>query len=274
MKFLKKRPAKIKAFFGSSPPRSEISPEYLELKNLYPIVPATDTDRSWWQNMKSHFTLEEKIHRDGKIRKEEHSTMKYCPGVFDFTNCGYIVPFFCDMIFYVGEDRTITWNIPEWMPPATVSIHEKEQMDSCPIAHGKNTGEAILKVNSPWYWETPKGWSTLITKPFYNYANDFDICPGIIDSDLDNLSNHKLNAFLRFNVIGEEIIFRAGQPLMQLIPFERQNTKLTITDKPDEKSQKIIDQAHARWNSTFTDNPETNGITLLNFRDPKNKNYK
>ena len=83
-----------------------------------------------------------------------------------------------------------------------------------------------------------------------------------------------LNAFLRFNVIGEEIIFRAGQPLMQLIPFERQNTKLTITDKPDEKSQKIIDQAHARWNSTFTDNPETNGITLLNFRDPKNKNYK
>ena len=274
MKFLKKRPAKIKAFFGSSPPRPEISPDYLEFKNLYPIVPATDTDRSWWQNMKSHFTLEEKIHRDGKIRKEEHSTMKYCPGVFDFTNCGYIVPFFCDMIFYVGEDRTITWNIPEWMPPATVSIHEKEQMDSCPIAHGKNTGEAILKVNSPWYWETPKGWSTLITKPFYNYANDFDICPGIIDSDLDNLSNHQLNAFLRFNVIGEEIVFRAGQPLMQLIPFERQNTKLTITDKPDEKSQKIIDRGHARWKSTFSDNPETNGITLLNFRDPKNKNYK
>jgi hypothetical protein len=265
-----KRSAKIKASFGGLLPASA---EYLELQNLYPIVPATEIDRSWWKNMKSYYTIEAPIHGDRKTRKEELSTMKYCPGVYDFSNAGYIVPCFCDMIFYVGEDQTITWKIPDWIPPTIIGIHQKEQIDSCPIAHGKNTGDAIVKISTPWYWETPKGWSTLVTKPFYNYANDFDICPGIVDSDLDNMSNHQLNAFLRFNLTGEEIVFRAGQPLMQLIPFERQNTKLTITAKPDEKQQKICSREIAATNSRFSDNPDKNGITLLNFRDTKNKNY-
>ena len=149
----------------------------------------------------------------------------------------------------------------------------QEQLDSCPISHGKNVGSGVVKVLTPWYWETPKGWSTLIVKPFYNYANDFDVCPGIIDSDLDNMANHLIHVFLRLNVIEKEIVFRAGQPLCQLIPFERQNTKLTITTKQSKESKKMIRRDTAKMISTFPDNLQEGGESLMNYRDPSTKKY-
>ena len=272
MKILK-RPAKIKASFGIG--YSPLAPleDFLELQKLFPIVPATEADRSWWQKMKTHFFVEQQISQDGKTKQEKINTMKYCPGVFDFSNCGYIVPCLHDMNFYVSKDQEISWELPGWIPQGWVSIHTQHQIDSCPISHGKNTGEGIIKVTTPWYWETPKGWSTIIAKPFYNYSNDFDVCPGILDTDLNNRSNHLIKVFLRFNVVDKEIVFRAGQPLCQLIPFERQNTKLTITEEPSKEAKKVIKQGLAIGYSRFQDNPEQNGITLLNFRDPSTKKY-
>ena len=272
MKILK-RPAKIKASFSMVPQPFPPPEHFLELQKLFPIVPATETDKSWWQEMKSYFTMEKQISQDGATKQEKINTMKYCPGVFDFTNCGYIVPCLHDMSFYVNKDQEISWDTPGWIPKSWIGYHMQEQLDSCPISHGKNVGSGVVKVLTPWYWETPKGWSTLIVKPFYNYANDFDVCPGIIDSDLDNRSNHLINVFLRFNVIDKEIVFRAGQPLCQLIPFERQNTKLTITEEPSEEAKKHIKRGLATGYSRFQDNPEQKGITLLNYRDPSTKKY-
>ena len=274
MKILK-RPAKIKASFGMELRGNSGSgyQQLVELQKLYPIIPATDTDRSWWKNMKTHIFAKRQVTEEGKIIQEKANTMKYCPGIFDFSNCGYIVPCLHDMMFYISKDQKISWDLPGWIPKGWVSLHMQHQIDSCPISDGKNTGAGIIKVITPWYWETPKGWSTIITKPFYNYSNDFDVCPGILDSDLDNMSNHLIHVFLRFNVVDKEIMFRAGQPLCQLIPFERQNTKLTITEEPDEKGKKIIKRGLAIRYSRFPNNPDINGITLLNYRDPSTKKY-
>ena len=58
------------------------------------------------------------------------------------------------------------------------------------------------------------------------YSNDFDVCPGVLDSDLDRNSNNSINAMIRFNVRNKVIHIKAGQPLIQLIPFKRTNWKL------------------------------------------------
>ena len=100
------------------------------------------------------------------------------------------------------------------------------------------------------------------------------MCPGIIDSDLDKRSNHLINVFLRFNVVEKEIVFRAGQPLCQLIPFERQNTKLTISEEPSKKVKKTIIKDLAAGMCRFPNNPEATGISLLDYRDPSTKKYK
>ena len=268
MKFFN-RPAKIKASFGMTIPGSGY--EHLkELQNLYPIVPAADSDRNWCKDMKKTYL------KRTEEREFENNTMKYCPGVYDFSNAGYIVPCLFDMKFYVhSENGAVEWEIPEGIPNAWVHAHDKEQVDSCPIAHGKNTGDHIIKVTTPWFWETPKGWSTIMTKPFYNYSNDFDVCPGIIDSDLNHMSNHLINVFLRFNVTDKKIIFDAGQPLCQLIPFERQNTKLIHTEQPDKKEITLIERSLTRRQSTFSDSPNARtGKSLLDYRDPSTKKYK
>ena len=147
MKFFNRTP-EIKASFGMTIDGSGYE-DLAVLQQLYPIVPATDSDRSW--------------HKSMKTRTESGGpTMKFCPGVYDFSNAGYIVPCLWDMRFYVnGEDKGISWETPKSIPPRWIMTHEKEQLDSCPIAHGKNTGNDIVKVTTPWYWETPKGWSTI-----------------------------------------------------------------------------------------------------------------
>ena len=267
MKFFD-RPAKIKASFGTTLKGSEYE-DLSELQHIYPIIPAARSEKGWWDKMKKHFFIEQWGRPDYK-----EPTMKYCPGVFDYTNCGYIVPCLFDMNFIVrGEDQNIMWQIPEGIPQKWIMSHDQRQVDSCPIAHGKNTGLGVVKVTTPWWWETPKGWRTIITKPFYNYSNDFDVCPGILDTDLPHLSNHLINVFLRFNVVDKDIIFRAGQPLCQLIPFKRQNTKLILTDEPNEKSKKLIREGFVRRKSRFTDNPNVTGKTLLKHRDPSTKKY-
>jgi hypothetical protein len=272
MKILK-RPAKIKATFKKINRSGSHYEQYLELLKLYPIVPATAADRSWWKNMKARYFVNRQITKDGISKQQGMSTMKYCPGIFDFSNCGYIVPCLHDIKFYISKDKKVSWQIPKWLPQEWIEAHDKREVDSCPINHGKITAGVIIKVITPWFWETPKGWSTIITKPFYNYSNDFDVCPGIIDSDLDNSSNHTINVFLRFNVVDKEIIFRAGQPLCQLIPFERQNTKLTITDVPSKKAQKMMQRDMAKSMSKFPDNPERTGPALMNYRDTSTKKY-
>ena len=83
-----------------------------------------------------------------------------------------------------------------------------------------------MKLLSPWYISTPKGTSLIVCKPFYHYSNDFDVCPGVLDSDMDGVNNQTINAFIRFNVKNKVIHIKAGQPLIQLIPFKRTNWKL------------------------------------------------
>ena len=152
-------------------------------------------------------------------------TIKYCPGVIDFTNYGYIVPAWQDFQFWVNDDGQVEWIVPPRMRQiSNIFMHGAEQVDTCPILD--NTASYILKLSSPWYISTPKGTSLVMCKPFYHYSNDFDVCPGVLDSDIDRASNKMINAFIRFNVRNKIIHIKAGQPLLQLIPFKRTNWKL------------------------------------------------
>jgi hypothetical protein len=194
------------------------------LKNIcdvYPIISAKKTEKSWWKKMKAQYDILTK-----KNLKIKGSTIKYCPGIFDFTNYGYIIPAWQDFRFWVDDDGQIEIQEPITMQPINnINAHIQEQIDTCPILD--DSAQYILKLTSPWLISTPKGTSLIICKPFYHYSNDFDICPGVLDSDMESLlPNNTINAMIRFNVKNKEIYIKAGQPLIQLIPFKRTNWKL------------------------------------------------
>jgi len=195
---------------------------YKSICDIYPIVPAKKIEKSWWKLMKTHF---ETIIGSRTELKAKGATLKYCPGIQDFTNYGYIVPAWQDFQFWVDNDGGVEWVVPPKMRQIyNVFAHGTEQVDTCPVLG--DTAQCILKLISPWFMSTPKGTSLVFCKPFYHYGNDFDVCPGVLDSDIDRVANKLVNIFIRFNVKNKVIHIKAGQPLMQIIPFKRTNWKL------------------------------------------------
>ena len=184
--------------------------ELRHICDVYPIVPAKKIEKSWWKIMKIHFDIF--LSNTRKEFKSTLPTMKYCPGMIDFTNSGYIVPAWQDFQFWVNDDGQVEWAVPPKMGQIpNIFIHGTEQVDTCPILDD-SAATCILKLVSPWHISTPKGTSLIICKPFYHYSNDFDVCPGVLDSDMDRVPNHQINPFIRFNVKNKVIHIKACQP--------------------------------------------------------------
>jgi len=242
-----------------------------ELAGLYPILPASKSGQEWWKNMKPTFPIERKI-AENKFVTEKSNTFKYCPGVFDFINCGYMVRWIHDVEFYIGTNGSVSWVLPPLIPASTIHPHIKEQVDGCPFYSGEGA-EVIIKVKTPFLIETPKGWSVLFCKPFYEFNDNFDQCWGILDADQKPISCHEINIFFRFNSKDKVIKFKAGEPLIQLIPFKRINTKLEYTYEPSTKVKDEQQKDRILRASQFSTS-DINGKTLQNFRDGTTKHYK
>jgi hypothetical protein len=244
--------------------------EFRQICEVYPIVSAEKIEKSWWKKMKVHFDVfySEKIEEF----RGTSPTIKYCPGIYDFTNYGYIIPAWQDFQFWIDDDGQIDWQKPDLMGPIdNIKLHSKEQVDTCPILG--NTSDYILKLVSPWLISTPKGTSLILCKPFYHYSNDFDVCPGVLDSDMDEEPNKGINAMIRFNVKNKVIHIKAGQPLIQLIPFKRTSWKLKHLEM-DKKFKDMLKYSMTERVTKF-DRNDTDKDSMIRFRqDNSNKKFK
>lgn len=243
----------------------DVDPNIKELAKIYPIIPASKSGRGWWKNLETTFTQERQITTEKKVQ-DEIGTFKYCVGMYDFTNCGYMVQWVHDIEIYIDKVGIVSWQLPKMIPNIWVDVFDKKRTGSCPVQH-KDGGECILKIITPFIIETPKGWSMLFCKPFYSYNNDFDVCSGILDSDQKEYSCHTINVFLRFNVRDKLINFKAGDPMCQLIPFKRIKTKLKYLDTPSKEIQEQQKFRQIMNQSKFPHNSDINGDTLLKFSD-------
>ena len=133
--------------------------------------------------MKSHYDVFLHPRKDFKVSM---STAKYCPGLWDFTNYGYIVTAWQDFDFWVNDRGEIEWQVPPIMENVqNIFLHADRQVDSCPILDNTESGvTSIMKLLSPWYISTPKGTSMVMQKPFYHHSVDFDICC-LVDFELE-----------------------------------------------------------------------------------------
>ena len=72
-----------------------------------------------------------------------------------------------------------------------------------------------------WYYETPPGYSVLITHPMNRFDLPFYTMSGIVESDIWGLPVFTA-FFLKKNFIGK---IEKGTPIFQMIPFKRDNWK-------------------------------------------------
>lgn len=136
---------------------------------------------------------------------------------FDALTMGYVFPLPVDV--HVELDDTgkpvLSWDAGE-LPVDQRYMIDVPVPDHChPIHYG---------WRMEWYYETPPGYSVLITHPMNRHDLPFYTLSGVIDAD-----NWGLPVFLSFFLKrGFRGTIPKGTPMFQMIPFKRDDWELDI----------------------------------------------
>jgi hypothetical protein len=229
-----------------------------------PIKPASEFVPNWWKKLGKTYTP--------NPESDPSPTAKSCPGIFDFSRAGYILPMWADMYFKWHEGDLDGWDmmsssIVQGLDDA-VNRHDFRQVENAPFL--ENSCHAMVKINTPWYMQVPKGVSLFLTQPFYHNNNDFTVCPGIMDPEVDRISNKELNCFIKLNTPDKTIKIKRGQALMQIIPFVRAEYEFE-NNVPDDLDEYELDMLNIAHRSVIEDNNDPIKKLAVN-RIPKKYN--
>jgi hypothetical protein len=177
-------------------------------------VPAKNKIPEWYLNSKI---------TSGKKSLEvvsEQSTnvgIKGCVPFLDAFEAGYILELSCDVIVKQTEGfPDFSWS----SPVSPLTLRPLDLVEPIPLVPG------FTKFFQAWLFEigvlVPNGYSLLVTHPLNHYELPFISSSAIVDAD-GGLGN------------GFEGILKKGTPIIQLIPFKRENWKSEIIEPLDKR---------------------------------------
>lgn len=189
-------------------------------------TPANKCIPDWYKHLESYSNNEKKPVNNGNTS----ATIKKCVPVFDAITSGYIIYSYVDV--YVSQKETESNEKQpyyEWPSYEPIQFHPISQAPSHP--HNNGHKEAYPKWINPWGIKTPNGYSTLFIQPVHRQSV-FTILPGIVDTD--TYSSAVNFPFVLNNVTYEGLI-PAGTPIAQVIPFKREEWKMSIGNEEEIK---------------------------------------
>lgn len=153
-----------------------------------------------------------------------NKTFKKCVPFLDALTTGYMVELWSDVEVSTRADGA---KIFQW-PNTLVEVIEEREMASSinlPVPTGHSYQRLVWK--SPFYIETPIGYSCLITHPLNRYDLPFTTLSAVVDTD-DVMFNGRIPFFINNDFEG---IIKKGTPIFQILPFKRENWKSQINNK-------------------------------------------
>jgi len=206
----------------------------------FPIIPAKDCLPEWYSNLKAN---------EPNISK--------CMPVRDMITAGYIIPNAYEQVIGYDINQNNEEEVDRIYPvenlgefytslnvmsaPNTVHTHSQ-----CPVEI-KGKKKTYFKINLPWQIKTPKGYSCLFFQPFYQFQDDISVMPGIIDTDEFDLNQVNFPCYLT----NEEAHLIPGRPLVQFIPFKRDNWQHTLNLIESSTSSKMNLFLHNMYKRAF-----------------------
>lgn len=175
------------------------------------------------------------------------STIKRCMPFFDLMTSGYLILTPCDIYLDATNPDKLKYTVPDGMQEATKNLfseHNREQYAELPYDR-EYYHKDLLRINPFWAVSTPAGYSSIFFNPYYKDTLPIDAVSAIIDTD-KYISNGHLSFFVRSGFSG---VIKQGTPLIQVVPFKRENWKMQIVDA--DLSEKEVDRQFIQIRSTF-----------------------
>jgi hypothetical protein len=187
------------------------------------------------------------------------TTVKKCLPIFDAITAGYILVAPVDIYLDATNPEKLSYQVPVTMSQFKSDIfasHDRLQYDHMPM-DPKLYHQDLLRVMPFWIVSTPPGYSCMFLNPLHGDSSPLTALPGIIDTD-----GYPSDGHLSFMVeSGFSGIIKQGTPLVQVIPFKRDNWSMEVVDASE--SEGFLKKRRMNLRSTFN-----NGYKNK-FRSPK-----
>lgn len=187
------------------------------------------------------------------------STVKKCLPIFDVITAGYIIVAPLDIYIDATDPEKLSYQIPAAMAQFKGDIfatHDRKQYANMPMDPDLYHQD-LLRVMPFWIASTPPGFSALFLDPLHKDPSPLTALPGLIDTD-----GYPSDGHLSFKVQkGFKGIIKQGTPLVQVIPFRREDWKMEVADASE--SESFLKKHRMNLRSTFN-----NGYKNK-FRSPK-----
>lgn len=205
-------------------------------------TPAKYARAEWWKNMNKFVSDEPDLkcpvpHHPINLRSGgKIGTMRKCPAVEDAMHAGYTLYFPADTYFDATGERVIMEHMNFLGKEADVEHLKYGLAQNIEAAKGYQSAfdfhEQLLKLNTYWGIRTPKGYSSLITHPLGRTDLPFYMVDAIVDTD----EYTAMSPYSFFIKKGFKGTIKRGTPMMQVIPFKREDEwTIEITDVDKER---------------------------------------
>lgn len=243
---MKKKTQKIIKFYPLSEKTVDFSPE---------PKPASKAIPEWYKQQPGSMDTGESLAKFGQAA----STVKKCLPIFDVITAGYIVVAPVDIYVDATNPDKLTYQIPAALTQFKADIfatHDRQQYGNMPMNPDLYHRD-LLRIMPFWIASTPPGYSALFLNPLHRDESPLTALPGLIDTD-----GYPSDGHLSFMVQkGFSGVIKQGTPLVQIIPFQREDWKMEVVDP--EESETFLRKHRMNLRSTFS-----NGYKNK-FRSPK-----
>ena len=172
-------------------------------------------------------------------KTEANYTYKKCIPLLDGLSAGYIIPLWAD----VNIEQQNGFPLIYWKTQADIFSLHGEPSREIPAPTGYD--QVVYKYINTWIPQTPKGYSCLITSPFGYNDLPFKAVSAIVDTDRSTLEL-VFPMWVKENFEG---VVEKGTPMVQIIPFKRDDWNSTFDYYEDGEYKSIIEEKN--FNSTM-----------------------
>jgi hypothetical protein len=202
---------------------------------IMPIIPAKDLVHSWKADAaKTYNSIKNESIQSPK-------TISKCPGISLIQSQGWIVRTWQDVVVETNNNQfDVRWAAPinqeKYNDEKVLDYHDASLL-TCFKNWQDGTLKHLLKFNTGWRVEIPKGYTLYQLPVFYSDQNDFTTCAGAYNWKYGVGS---INVPVYWHKLNTQTIIPAGTPLTQLILVPEEEYDYEIT-KPNEELWRITD---------------------------------
>lgn len=183
--------------------------------------PAIQLIPEWYRDHEKYTTDTPVYSRgEGTVNK----TIKKCMAVFDSLTAGYILKIPVDIMIDATGKRII-YTQANNEEKEIISMHSPEQVKGFPFNRETYMDE-VFRINPQWAVKTEEGISCMFIHPMFHEDLPFRVISGVIDTD-NFMSDGSFSILIERGFKG---VLKKGTPLVQAIPFKREEYEMAIAE--------------------------------------------